>query len=108
VVLLARWLPCSLLLTGALGQGLHQRAGGQEILKPAERGRDLAAGVVRLGVGPRPGNHPFAAVGQHDQQLRHAVATQPAQHPHPLAIQRVFHPGDRHDGHPRSPLPATE
>src|SRR3989440_6328378 len=34
------------------------------------------------------------------------MAAQPAQHPHPLPVQRILPPADRHDGHRHSPRPA--
>src|SRR6266511_981939 len=51
--------------------------------------------------------HPLAAIRQHHQQLRLAMAAQPAQHPHLLTVQRILAPGDRHDAHHRSPRPAA-
>jgi len=103
VVLLARRLPCSLPLPTAQ-QRRHQRTRHQQITQPAQRRQPVAL-LHRRGVGPRLRDHPLAAVGQHHQQLCPAVAAQPAQHRHPLPVQRILPPVDRHDAHRCSPRP---
>ena len=48
-------------------------------------------------------DHPPAAIGQHDQQLRPAAPPRPAEHRQAQALHRVTVTGHRDLGHPRSP-----
>src|SRR5260370_7825890 len=100
VVLLARWLPCSLLpaicATGGKARNQHRQV--QQVRHRPQRRRPVAAVPGRLGLQVSPGrrDQPLGPVRQHHQQLRPAMPPHAAQHRQLPAVERVPCPGNPH------------